>query len=441
MKKSHRIGLSALTIALLLSVVSCTSSGNGTGTEASTSGVTDPATGTGAVGETPTELLTETPNGVPTAPENETDIEQVKEEPLVFDQLSDLDQLTAPFWRMNVMYNESTTMIVREDGTITAKLLFKPTKIRSVLSNDLKTEYVEGKDYTWDGESNTLVWLEGSAIKYFTQNDIEGRDENGNQLPDFNGSFDELGRSRFGNALYCVSAFLYEKQIAVTYEYEYGAWDGPVTEYQGDRLPKTMEKLANGEELRVVFWGDSIFTGCDSSKMYNREPQQESFPDFTKEILEAKYESHIKRYNPSVGGKDSIWGVSEVQQVIDKEPDLVFIGFGMNDGDKSGRSVARNIENMMKKIREQYPDCEFVVVACMVPNAEAGFLTTHSSFPEAFAKLAGEGVAFVDMFSFHAKILETKDFISTSGNNINHPNDWLIRVYTMNLMSALLEYE
>lgn len=95
----------------------------------------------------------------------------------------------------------------------------------------------------------------------------------------------------------------------------------------------------------------------------------------------------------------------------------------------------------MKKICEQYPDCKLVVVACILPNTEAGFLTTHASFPEAFAKLAGEEVAFVDMFSFHEKCLEAKDFISTSGNNINHPNDWPIRVYTINLISAPLKYK
>lgn len=435
MKKRHA-GLLALTLALMLTASACAGASGGTETEAPTETPTAAATEAGTQ-----TLATESVTQPVTDPETETQPEEAKEEPLVFENLTDLDKMTTPFWRLNVMHNESTTFIVREDGSITAKLLFKPTKIRSVLSNDLKTEYVEGKDYTWDGQSNTLVWLDGSAIKYFTQNDIEGRDENGNQLPGFNGAFDSLGRSRFGNALYCVSAFLYEKQIAVTYEYEFGAWDGPVTEYQGDRLPKTMQKLQNGEEIRIVFWGDSIFTGCDSSKMYNREPMQESFPDFTKEILEAKFESHIKRYNPSVGGKDSSWGLAEVQQVIDKEPDLVFIGFGMNDGDKSGRNVAKNVENMMKKIREANPDCEFVIVACMVPNANAGFLATQGQCPEAFAKLAGEGVAFVDMFNCHAKILETKDFISTSGNNINHPNDWLIRVYTMNLMSALLKYE
>ena len=367
----------------------------------------------------------------------------------MFDTLSQLDKETTPFWKTDVMYNESTTFIVREDGSITAKLYFKPTAILSVKSNDLKTTFTEGVDYTWDEETGTLTLPQGSSIPYFTQNDIHGKDENGNYIPDFGSAtpWDELGRSRFGDALYCVGAFLYEKQIAVTYRYEFGSWDGPVTELQTGRLPKTMAKIEalqkagdSGDALNVVFFGDSIFTGCDSSKMYNREPFQGSFPDYFKQVIEEKYGIHVKRYNPSVGGMDSVWGVQNIQEVTSKQPDMVFIGFGMNDGGKSGKQVRRNIERMMDSVREQYPDCEFVVVAPMVPNAEAGFLSTQGEFPESFGKLAGEGVAFVDMFSFHSKLLERKDFVSMSGNNINHPNDWLIRVYTMNLMSVFLPY-
>ena len=387
--------------------------------------------------ESVTETPTETPTEVTTEPETET------EAPIMLDQLNDLQKLTTPFWRMNTMYRESTCMIVREDGSVTAKLAFKPTRIIAVEDNSLTVVFEEGKDYTWDGETNTLVWVEGSSIPFFTKNDIEGKREDGTQV-DAYPAFDELGRSRFGNALYCVSEFLYSRQIAVTYEYEYGSWDGYVAPYQGDTIPKTMAKLKAGEETTVFFYGDSIFTGCDSSAMYNRAPNQESFPAFTKQVLEATYGGRVKLYNPSVGGQNSVWGKDNAKELVcDRaQPDLVVIGFGMNDGDKQGRSTARNVEKIITNIREVYPDCEFIVVACMVPNATAGFLSTQDQLPKAYADLAEklEGVAFVDMFTPHAKLLEQKDFISMSGNNINHPNDWLIRVYAMQILSALVEY-
>lgn len=355
-----------------------------------------------------------------------------------------LNQLTMPFWRMNTMYNESVTMIERNDDAINAKMLFTPVRIISVQDVTLKKTYVEGKDYTWDKKSNTLVWIEGSEIEYFTQNDIHGKNEKGRYINAFDGtdnSWDAEGRSRFGDALYSVGAFLYEKQIAVTYEYKYEDWQGSITKYQGDRLPKTINKLKNGEDVKVVFYGDSIFAGCDASSIYNREPNQPIFSELVKSSLGEYYNSNITLLNPSVGGIDSAWGAANAKSnVADTKPDLVVIGFGMNDGARSGVDVAMNIKYIMDEIKKQQPDCEFIVVTPMVANSEAGFLLSQPTYPAEYVKLAGDGVAYVDMFSIHSDILKVKDFIATSGNNVNHPNDWLIRVYAMNVLSTLVEY-
>ncbi len=446
MKRSVCI-LAAMLVAL--SLAACT--------EDDPSGETTPETPavSETVAETPSETGAETPAESDTAaPETDAPATEAPDTlppeteapetagPLAYENMTDLQKLTTPFWRMNTMDRESTTFIVRDDGTITAKLAFKPTRIIAVENNALNKTFEEGKDYTWDGETNTLVWVEGSSIPYFTKNDIEGKREDGTQLDAFP-TWDELGRSRFGNQLYCVSAFLYEKQIAVTYEYEYGAWDGEVTEYQGEKLSRTMAKLKAQEDVTIFFFGDSIFTGCDSSAMYNREPMQKSFPEFTKEVLSETYGGRVKMYNPSVGGMQSDWGAAEIDKLVcDRaEPDLIFIGFGMNDA-FGGRQSAKNVESMINTVRARYPDCEFVILSCMVPNAAAGFLTNQPSQPSAYKALAEktEGVAFVNMYACHKKLLETKDFISMSGNNINHPNDWLIRVYGMQILSALVEY-
>ncbi len=454
MKRSIGIIAAALMLCLL---AACTDDASDEETDTTPVTVIESvtATETPVVQETIPETKVETaaPETVAPATQPETIPETVAPEttpettsetaaPIAYEGMSDIQKLTTPFWRMNTMDRESTTFIVRDDGTITAKLAFKPTRIIAVENNALNKTFEEGKDYTWDGETNTLVWLEGSSIPYFTKNDIEGKREDGTQLDQFP-TWDELGRSRFGNQLYCVSAFLYEKQIAVTYEYEYGSWDGEVTEYQGDKLPTTMEKLRAGEEVTIFFFGDSIFTGCDSSAMYNRDPQQKSFPEFTKQVLSETYGARVKMYNPSVGGMQSDWGAAEIDKLVcDRaEPDLIFIGFGMNDA-FGGRQSAKNVESMINTVRARYPKCEFVILSCMVPNAAAGFLTNQPSQPAAYKALADktEGVAFVNMYACHKKLLEEKDFISMSGNNINHPNDWLIRVYGMQILSALVEY-
>ena len=153
-------------------------------TEPSTSGATDPDT---SATEAPTEAVTE--------PETETETEK-ETSSIVYSELNDLQKMTTPFWKMDTMHREATCMIVREDGAITAKLAFKPLRIISVESNDLKTVYELDKDYTWDGESNVIVWKEGSAIPYFTQNDIQGKREDGSYIDPYP-AWDDLGRSRF----------------------------------------------------------------------------------------------------------------------------------------------------------------------------------------------------------------------------------------------------
>lgn len=279
---------------------------------------------------------------------------------------------------------------------------------------------------------------------------MEGRDSEGNYIVEWGDTAhgwkeeepcDSLGRSRFRNALFTAGPFLYEKQIAVTYEYDCEEASGFGTAFQGDRLPNTMRKFENGEPMKIVFYGDSIFVGCDSSGLNQRPPFQPSFPYWVERALSRKYGCRIESHNPSVGGKDSIWGKRHAgnwwQTCI---LDFVFIGFGMNDGGKTGQDTAENIRSILETVRAENPACEFLITVPMVANAESGFLSTQTQFSEAYARLAGEGVAIADLFREHEKILLRKDYAATSGNNVNHPNDWLIRVYAMNLLSAFIRY-
>lgn len=355
------------------------------------------------------------------------------------------DQLVKPFWKQDTMYNESVCMIRREDGSITAPMLFTPTEIISVKDNYLQKEYVEGVDYTWESGTNQLKRLEGSSIPYFTENDVMGWNEEGTA------QFisDELGRSHMGNALFCTTKFLYEKQIAVTYKYEANSWSGSVTEFQGDRLPNTMEKLQKGgETIKTVFYGDSIFTGCDSSGMYDRAPYQPTLSNVIKTALEEYYNVTIDMTNTAAGGMTSQWGAENaVNYCANKNPDLVIMSFGMNDGWTHPDTVRANMQTIVDETLKVNPDCEFIIVSSMVPNASSNILNNHPHFAEAFSKMPdakeneGVGMAFANMYAMHEKILETKDFISTSGNNINHPNDWLARVYAMNILSCMVEFQ
>lgn len=237
-----------------------------------------------------------------------------------------------PFWDRNVMYNEAACFI-QEGEAVSAKLLCTPVKIVSVRDWSLKKEYVEGRDYIWDEGSKTLIRPEGSEIPYFTPGQLTGENEQGGKVPAFTGDyqadFDEQGRSRFGNVLYCVSEYLYSRQINVTYIYDPEEFNGPTALYQGDKLPRTMDKLNKGEGLNVVFYGDSIPYGCEASSMYNREPNQNTYPQLFRIGLNKIFGSRIRLRNTAVGGMTSAWGLENVESgVIQYKPDLAVILLG-----------------------------------------------------------------------------------------------------------------
>ena len=161
------------------------------------------------------------------------------------------------------------------------------------------------------------------------------------------------------------------------------------------------------------------------------------FPQLLEYGLEAEYGGEVTIYNPSVGGKDSAWGVQQAPEVAKTKTDLAIIGFGMNDSVRLGVQTAENVE----AIRAENPDCEFIVCSCIVPNRKSGYMFNQGQLPAAYGALETEGVAAVDIYSTHEKILQTKDYIACTGNNVNHPNDWLARMYAMHLLSALIDYQ
>lgn len=340
--------------------------------------------------------------------------------------------LFTPFWKTDVMEKETITFH-EENGQITGKLLFAPKEILTLTDWRLKTEYLPGKDYLWEKGSQTITLPAGSSIPFFKPGDLAGEG-----VEPWNGTFDSLGRSRFGYAVYCVSEFIYGRQLAVTYTYNRTDFKGETALPQLNLLPRTAGRLARREPLRIVFYGDSIFSGCDASSMYNREPFQPYLHDLVRMGLEKKYGSPITMLNPSVGGKDSNWGRENAQTLAaDEKPDLVIIGLGQNDGPWGGAATRDNVRAIMDTVRETEPSCEFLVVASLKPNENAGFLMSQSSQPAFLKELAGPGCAYANMYSLHEYLLASKYYADLTGNNINHPNDFFIRIYAGNILSAL----
>ena len=120
-------------------------------------------------------------------------------------------------------------------------------------------------------------------------------------------------------------------------------------------------------------------------------------------------------------------------------PDLCIIGFGMND---RGRNVPTaqfmgQINQIMTTVRSGNPDVEFILVSSARNNPEWGPQQPLLDYRDAMLKMQGPGIAVADLTSVHQELLKKKAFIDMSGNNVNHPNDYLVRWYAQTI-SALL---
>ena len=347
----------------------------------------------------------------------------------------DLAAYTQPYWTGNIVYQESVMIREEADGSVPdIQLLYKADKILSVRSSDLQTEYQEGTDYTLvDGK---LHVPEGSAMTRVTWEQYYPLEKTDKTMA-LNEAYGE------GYIFFSEGSVLHEMQIAVTYTHS-DAYTGTVPAYKGDSLPKTTAKIENNEPLRIVVFGDSISTGANSTSRSAVLPMAQSwFQMFESKLKADKGMSSVSLYNPSVGGKLSNWGVEEAPTAVGHGFDLCIIGFGMNDGTKKipAEDFRKNIEAIMDTARAANPDCEFVLIATTLANPEAAkFAGNQAEYLPALLELEQEGVVVMDMTTFHADLLARKRFFDMTGNNVNHPNDFLARGYAQVLWQTVVGY-
>jgi len=345
-----------------------------------------------------------------------------------------LGTYVTPYWEGNVVYNESVYTLGNPDGSIDPiAMMYYADKIIDVRSPDLKTQYTEGVDYAL--EDGKIVILAGSAIT------IQSYSRFYLSSPIANKSFERLDGSYL---FFSEGVTFHSRQIAVTYVH-LDEWEGPVPEEKGYKLPKLLDKLRNKENVKIVFTGDSITQGANSSGGINVEPFAPKYIDMFCEQLSAVYGSTITSVNSSEGGQISAWGLLNIQSnVIDYEPDLVVIAFGMNDGTASNRVAPStyhdNVLGMINAVRAVNPDCEFILISSMMPNPDLKLFTLYQQdYPAELLDIESSvsGVAVADVNEMHRYVMTKKRYFDMTGNNVNHPNDFVARLYTQTMMKTI----
>ena len=350
-----------------------------------------------------------------------------------------LNTLLQPIWLSpglaGRVEQEAVLFVQEGDGLPDAPLLFTPTRILAVRSAALDCEYVEGRD--WVYQNGRLALPPGSRIFYFRRDELRPQ-----SAPPGAGMFP--GRDGKAGVLFAEGDYFHRRQAAVTYEYAGSPWQGPVPAFQGSLLPRALHSLQQERRLNLVLFGDSISVGANASGFTGAPPYLPPWGELVRLKLADHYQAEIVYANPSEGGRDTAWGLAEIEgRVAALRPDLVILAFGMNDG-TGGLEPAlfrNNLSTMMAVVRRRSPQAEFILVAPMLANPESLFDGRQPEYGEVVQSLRGAGVATVDMGSLHAALLKRKRYVDLTGNHINHPNDFLSRCYAAATLSTLMSVE
>ncbi|MBP8130231.1 MAG: SGNH/GDSL hydrolase family protein [Candidatus Hydrogenedentes bacterium] len=282
------------------------------------------------------------------------------------------------------------------EGAVTVRSTYEPGLAHTVV-------YEPGIDYVVDYGAGTVARTPGSRIPDFSTNMLYGRQ-----------GFDHNQSPGFGNGGFFVFV-----------DYETRApFPLCAPTDQSALLPKTAEKLRNGGPFKIVAYGDSITAGGDATSLHLQF--QERWAQYLRERFAR---ARITVENGATGGDSTVQGLARLREkVLDRAPDLVLIGFGMNDHNINGptpEQFAENLKTIISLVRE-HTGAEVVLFSAFPPNPDWKFGSHRMElYAEATRLAAGQaGCAYADVWGVWQKVLARKDLSSLLGNNINHPNDF-----------------
>ena len=289
-----------------------------------------------------------------------------------------------------------------------APLLSKPVAVRSTYRDGLPQtiRYEAGRDYLVTA-SGQIRRTPGSRIPDFGTNILYGKE-----------AFRQDQFPGYGNEAFFVYVDYAHRE----------KWGVPPAkaEFGTAQLPNTRTKLRAGQSVRIIAFGDSITAGGGAS-----EPGLILWERWAGALREKYPRARIEAVNGATGGDTTVQGLQRLQaKVLEQKPDLVLIGFGMNDHNRPGLGVpldafASNLRTMIDRIRAS-TGAEIILFSAFPPNPK-WYYGSHSmaAYADATERVAlEEHCAFADVYHVWTSIAARKKPEDLLANDINHPNDF-----------------
>lgn len=125
----------------------------------------------------------------------------------------------------------------------------------------------------------------------------------------------------------------------------------PQMERHRDGIPHFLAKVANKEDVKVAYLGGSI-TAQDGWRVQTLANFNEEYPD-----------SKFTEINAAIGGTGSDLGVYRLNfDVLQHDPDLVFVEFCVNDGGAAPEQIWRQMEGIVRQIWRHNIETDIVFV-------------------------------------------------------------------------------
>ena len=197
------------------------------------------------------------------------------------------------------------------------------------------------------------------------------------------------------------------------------------------KLTKTVQMLEAGETVRLIALGDSLTRGWMARK---------GFLDFLSEMLKKKYPScTVSIINRGIPGDTAEGGLLRLRQdVLDHDPDLVFIQFGLNDafsGVNPGRFES-TVREMVGQIRRD-TDAEILIITSVPVVYERMDEIADDFYGRLEAVAESDGLAIVRVHRYWMeKIEQGLEFRSLVQGDQVHPNVEGYRLMAEAIMGA-----